>query len=560
MLGQIRQLSSRLHENTKFEKLTKYGSANLYYVVADADVLAPHELPADWGLFRPIGDSLELGTASPCFLHESCLECVFSNRQSQACPCDRGGRPRSGGKLLREPPRSTSRPGGKRKLKTKTKLVLVVSIAVAVTFHLTLFFLNLRAGEKQIRYQLEHRFAVNDPQFVRNMNHLLGPGILAGNRVTAFQNGDEIFTAMLAAIHGAQETITFETYIYWSGEVGRRFSEALCKRANAGVKVHVLLDAVGTGKMEGTHLTNLKAAGVEVERYHPLNWYSVTRINNRTHRKLLVVDGRIGFTGGVGIADLWDGHGQDKDHWRDSHYRLEEPAVAQMQAAFSDNWIKTRAKVLFGREYFPELKAAGQSLAQVFNSSRGEGSESVRLMYLLSIASATRSVRLQAAYFVPDDLAIVTFVSACKRGVKIEIIVPGPHMDAKIVQSASRSLWGALLDAGVQIYEYQPTMYHCKVMIVDDVWVSVGSTNFDDRSFRLNDEANLNIYDAAFAASLVRMFEQDKGKSRLMKRAESKDRSKAGKVIDEIAGTLRPPTVITACGTTSSCFFQLAQE
>ena len=418
-------------------------------------------------------------------------------------------------------------------------MILPISIAVVTTLVLTLLFLNIRAGEKQIRYQLEHRFAVSDPQFVRSMNHLLGPGILAGNRITALQNGDEIFPAMLEAIHGARETITFETYIYWSGEIGRKFSEAFCERSRAGVKVHVLLDAVGTGKMEKKYIDDLKAAGVEVERYHPLHWYSVARINNRTHRKLLVVDGRIGFTGGVGIADLWSGNAQSKEHWRDSHYQLEGPAVAQMQAAFTDNWIKTRAKVLFGSEYFPDLKPVGESPAQVFKSSRGEGSESVRLMYLLSIASATRSVRLQAAYFVPDDLAIETFIAARKRGVKIEIIVPGPHMDAKVVQSASRSLWGALLDAGVQIYEFQPTMYHCKVMIVDDVWVSVGSTNFDDRSFRLNDEANLNIYDAAFATGQVKVFDEDKEKSRLMTRSEFKDRSKAGKLFDEIAGMLR---------------------
>ena len=418
-------------------------------------------------------------------------------------------------------------------------MLLAVFIAVGTTLFLTLLYLNLAAGEKQIRYELEHRFAVSDPQFVRSMNHLLGPGILPGNRITALQNGDQIFPAMLEAIRGARETITFETYIYWSGEIGREFSAALSERARAGVKVHVLLDAVGTGKMDEKTVDNMKAAGVEVERYHPLRWYSVARMNNRTHRKLLVVDGRIGFTGGVGIADLWTGNADSKDHWRDSHYRLEGPAVAQMQVAFTDNWIKTRAKVLFGSEYFPALKPLGESPAQVFKSSRGEGSESVRLMYLLSIASATRSVRLQAAYFVPDQLAIETFIAARKRGVKVEIIVPGPDMDAKIVQRASRSLWGALLDAGVQIYEYQPTMYHCKVMIVDEVWVSVGSTNFDDRSFRLNDEANLNIYDTAFAAAQVQVFEDDKAKSRQMTRAEFKNRSKVGRIYDEIAGTLR---------------------
>ena len=417
-------------------------------------------------------------------------------------------------------------------------MLLPIALAVAVTLFLTILVLNLVSGEKQIRFELDHRFAVSDPQFVRSMDHLLGSAIYEGNRVTALHNGDEIFPAMLEAIRTAKVSVTFETYIYWSGEIGKKFSEALCERARAGVKVHVLLDWAGT-KIKQKYLDDLTSAGVEVERYHPIRWYSLARINNRTHRKLLVVDGRTGFTGGVGIADQWAGNAESKDHWRDSHYRIEGPAVAQMQAAFNDNWIKTRGKVLFGSNYFPELPAAGGVPAQVFKSSRGEGSESVRLMYLLSTASSTQSVRLQAAYFVPDDLAIETFVTACRRGVKIEIIVPGQHMDAKIVRSASRSLWGALLDAGVKIYEYQPTMYHCKVMIVDDLWVSVGSTNFDDRSFRLNDEANMNIYDAAFAAAQVKVFEDDKRKSRLMTRAEFKDRSPAGKLLDRIAGALR---------------------
>jgi cardiolipin synthase len=283
----------------------------------------------------------------------------------------------------------------------------------------------------------------------------------------------------------------------------------------------------------------MKDAGVEVERYHPLRWYNLRRFNNRTHRKLLVVDGRIGFTGGVGIADLWEGHAESPEHWRDSHYEVEGPAVAQMQAAFTDNWIKTQGKVFVGREYFPELKAVGSSLAQVFKSSRSEGSESVRLMYLLSIASATNTIRLEAAYFVPDALAIETFVTACKRGVKIEMIVPGSHTDTQLVRAASRSRWGDLLDAGVRIYEYQPTMYHCKVIIVDDVWVSVGSTNFDDRSFRLNDEANLNIYDADFAAEQVKVFEADKLNSRLITRGEFKHRWWFRKVLDGMAGSVR---------------------
>jgi cardiolipin synthase len=394
-------------------------------------------------------------------------------------------------------------------------------------------------GERQIRYEMRHRFAIEDPQFLRSMGQLLGPAILPGNKVTALQNGDQIFPAMLKTIRGAHESITFETYIYWSGDIGRQFSEALCERALAGVKVHVLLDWLGAEKINGRYLADMKAAGVEVERYHPLRWYNLSRLNNRTHRKLLVVDGRIGFTGGVGIADAWAGDASAKDHWRDSHYRIEGPAVAEMQAAFGDNWMKTHARVLFGSAYYPELAPVGRSLAQVFKSSRDEGSESVRLMYLLSVASAAKSIRLQAAYFVPDDLAIETLVAARKRGVKIEIIVPGPNTDSDIVQGASRSRWAALLDAGVLIYEYQPALYHCKVLIVDDVWVSVGSTNFDNRSFRLNDEANLNVYDAVFAAEQVTVFDNDKSVSRRMTRADFKNRSMLGKMFDAIAGLLR---------------------
>lgn len=418
-------------------------------------------------------------------------------------------------------------------------MLLAILITILVTVFLTVVFLNLRAGEKQIHHKLAHEFPVEHPQFLRSMGNLLGAGLLPGNRVQALQNGVQIFPAMLEAIRGARETITFETYIYWSGEIGRDFSEALSERARAGVKVHVMLDWAGSAKMEVRYLEALKAAGVTVEKFHPLRWYTLTRLNNRTHRKLLVVDGRIGFTGGVGIADQWQGDADSKEHWRDSHFRIEGPVVAQMQAAFTDNWIKTRGEVLCGGTYFPELQPVGGSLAQVFKSSRGEGSESVRLMYLLSITAAIRHIRLQSAYFVPDELAIAAFVTARQRGVRIELIVPGPNMDAKLVQGASRARWGALLDAGVEIHEYQPTMYHCKVLIVDDVWVSVGSTNFDDRSFRLNNESNLNIYDAAFAREQVQVFEDDKRKSRLMTRAELQNRSAVGKVLDALACTIR---------------------
>ncbi len=394
------------------------------------------------------------------------------------------------------------------------KLVLVL-VTVLATVLVTLVVLNLRAGgAPRIERPLEPAAAVGEPQFLRDMGTLLGPPVVDGNRVTGLNNGDEIFPAMLAAIRTARSTITFETYIYWSGRIGREFAEALSERAHAGVRVHVLVDWVGSEKMDERLLRAMEASGVQIRRFHPLRWYTLSRVNNRTHRKLLVVDGRVGFTGGVGIADPWLGHAQDRDHWRDSHYRVEGPAVGQMQSAFLDNWMEAAGEVLHGEGYFPAIPSAGESRAQVLSSSPAGGSEDVRLMYLLSIAGARWSVRLAASYFVPDDLALRTFVEARRRGVTIEVIVPGPEIDAEVVRRASRARWGPLLRAGVRMHEYQPTMFHCKVMIVDDQWVSVGSTNFDDRSFRLNDETNLNVLDPAFAATQIAAFEQDKARSR----------------------------------------------
>ena len=319
---------------------------------------------------------------------------------------------------------------------------------------------------------------------------------------------------MLAAIAAARRTITFETYIYWSGDIGKRFADALSERSRAGVKVHVLLDWLGSSKMDPALIAQMRTAGVEVERYHKPAWYNLARLNNRTHRKILVVDGTVGFTGGVGIAPEWTGHAQDPDHWRDSHFRIEGPAVAQMQAVFMDNWIKATGEVLHGEAYFPAFPAVGDGMAQVFMSSPTGGVESMHLMYLLAITAAEHSILLSSSYFVPDQLTRDALVAARKRGVKVQIVTPGPHVDTETVRGASKALWGDLLQAGVEFYEYQPTMYHCKVLIVDDFLVSVGSTNFDNRSFRLNDEANLNIYDRRFAREQAAIFDDDRAHSR----------------------------------------------
>jgi cardiolipin synthase len=416
--------------------------------------------------------------------------------------------------------------------------LLIVAGTVVVTLALSIIKRNLGSPERKLDYYL-HELALRDPTFERCMAHLLGPPLVNGNRITSLLNGDEIFPAMLAGIRSAQSTITFETYIYWSGTVGSEFSAALAERARAGVRVHVLLDWLGSNKLDASAIAEMEEAGVEVERYRPLRWYNLSRINSRTHRKILVIDGRLGFIGGVGIADEWSGHAQSPEHWRDSHFQLEGPAVAHLQAAFVDNWIKTHSDVLNAATYFPELAPVGNCRAQVFKSSPREGGDSARLMFLLSISAARERILIANSYFVPDARTIEALVAALKRGVQVEIIVPGHHTDTHTTRRASRSLWGPLLEAGAVIYEYQPTMYHCKIMVVDDLWVSVGSMNFDNRSFRLNDEANLNIIDRDFAEEQARVIADDKRASRQITLRDWQHRPWRENAVEWLAGLLR---------------------
>jgi cardiolipin synthase len=387
-------------------------------------------------------------------------------------------------------------------------------LTALVTLLATLIGLNFAPPEKQVELAPKRLYDIGDPQFKRALGTLLGPPILHGNRIDTFRNGDEIFPAMLAAIRAAKDNVNFETYVYWSGQIGRDFADAIAERARNGVKAHVLLDWVGSQRMENQVLQTMRDAGARVEFYHPLRWYTIARMNNRTHRKLLVVDGRIGFTGGVGIAEEWTGHAQDPQHWRDTHFRLEGPAVAQMQATFLDNWMKVTGEVSHGSEYFPALAPAGDSDAQMFQSSPTGGSESMELMYLLAIIASRQSILLEAAYFIPDELTSRALVEARARGVDVRIIVPGKYNDASVTRYASHSTWGPLLHAGVRIFEYEPTMFHCKVLVFDGLLTSVGSTNFDNRSFSLNDEASLNVYDAEVAAAQARIFEDDLAHSR----------------------------------------------
>lgn len=343
---------------------------------------------------------------------------------------------------------------------------------------------------------------------------MLGPNFVSGNSITTLVNGDQIFPAMLSAIRSAKKSITFETYVFRDGQIAREFAEALSERARAGVKVHAILDAQGTAKMGQENVGMLRQAGVDVVKYHSILFLDPRRYNNRSHRKLLIIDGKVAFTGGVGIADEWTGNATSPEHWRDNHYKITGPVVAQLQATFMTNWLKTRGTVLHGDAYFPPLPNTGSYLAQAIRSSARNSN--LDLLYLLAIASAQKTLRIENAYFLPDDLIRKELIAAAKRGTKVEIIVPGKRIDQKLVRAASKRHWPELIKAGVKIYEYQPTMVHVKLMIVDDTFVSVGSGNFDNRSIRLNDEANVDVLDRGFAAQQIRLFETDKRQSQEM--------------------------------------------
>jgi cardiolipin synthase len=365
-----------------------------------------------------------------------------------------------------------------------------------------------------MRYHMRHQFGVRDLAFLQTMHALTGAAMIPGNRIDILRNGVQIFPSMLAAVRAARQTINLEFYIYWDGEIGRVFAQTLAERARAGVEVKVILDAIGSAKMSGDLIEFMRRNGIDVEWYHPVRWYSLSRANHRTHRKLLIVDGEVGFTGGVGIADEWLGDADGPTHWRETQVRVEGPAVTQMQFAFMDNWVKSRGEILTGLSYFPQLEPRGEHLAQVIKSSPAEGSSTVKLLYIISIVSAVRSIYINNAYFIPDSDTIRALEGAVRRGVDVKVIVPGEFTDVPIVRQASRWHYEMLLGKGIRMYEYETTMMHAKTMIVDGIWSTIGSSNFDDRSFRLNDEVNVNIYDEGIAATMETMFEDDLQHSR----------------------------------------------
>ena len=413
---------------------------------------------------------------------------------------------------------------------------------VFTTLFVTAFFIwigaNLATTEKRLLYRPRRLYTSGDADFRRALGILLGPPLVSGNRITSLVNGAQIYPAMLNAIRTAQTNITFETFVFRDG-IGAKFVQELSAAARRGVQVHMLLDWLGSRTMDSHLLAAARTAGCDLHLYHPPSWYHLGRLNNRTHRKVLVIDGKIGFTGGVGMGVEWESGLSGLPPWRETHFKAEGPVVAQMQAVFVDNWIKTTGRVLHGAEYFPKLSGAGDMDAQMFGRSPVGGSESMHLMVLLALTAAKTSIDIENAYFVPDKLTVEALCSASRRGVRVRIVVAGRYTDARIGRWAAHGLYGALLEAGIHIYEYQPTMMHCKVLVIDGVWSSVGSANFDDRSFRLNDEANLNVFSESLAREQIALIDADILHSRRMVLKKWRNRKFGRRVNERLALLLR---------------------
>ncbi|MDQ3758563.1 MAG: phospholipase D-like domain-containing protein [Actinomycetota bacterium] len=359
-------------------------------------------------------------------------------------------------------------------------------------------------------YDLGSSLDVSSPDFLRAAEALTGAPISEGSEVELLINGDAIFPAILETIRGAERTLTLETYVYWQGEITREIADAVCERARAGVEVKILLDALGSAVMDTDQIDRMRDCGAAVHRFRPIRPYTIRRLANRSHRRVLVADGNVGLTGGVGIAQEWTGNAEDEDHWRDTHVRVRGPVVRHLQGSFAEHWLEATGEVLSGEGYLPHLEpTANGGQTQLVRSKSGVGDTNVETLYYLAIASARRSLDLTSAYFVPRPAFTEAIADAAERGVDVRILVPGPYIDKSFVRVAGRDSYAELLEAGVRIFEFQPTMLHAKTLVVDGVWSSVGTINFDNRSFQLHDEITLCVWDEHFADLLTAQFEAD---------------------------------------------------
>ena len=367
----------------------------------------------------------------------------------------------------------------------------------------------LAVAQDQETLKIESAHGVEDPRFPAYLAALVGGNPTGGNTYTILTNGDQIFPAMLGAIEGARHRISFETYIYEKGSVGEQFTDALERAARRGVQIKLVVDAMGSTKIPAEWRERLQRAGAEVGAFGQPRWYTLEELNYRTHRKILVVDGRIGFTGGVGVADHWLGHAQDRDHWRDTMVRVEGPLARLMEGAFNENFIETLGPVTPMLDPPVDQREQPPDSAFVLRSSPTGGSNDLKRLYLLAIASARRTLDICSPYFITDESSAWALNQAIDRGVRIRVLVEGDITDAKPVKYSSRDAYAEFMARGIAIYEYQPTMMHTKVMVVDGAWSMFGSANFDNRSLELNDEMNVAVSDRGLAQRFLEDFEAD---------------------------------------------------
>lgn len=383
------------------------------------------------------------------------------------------------------------------------------ALAVTILFAIgSVMVSNLTPMPKRLVEPIVVDYGVDDPSFVRSLGHILPHPIVGGNHIEHIEGGEAIYAAKLDAIASAEHTISFEIFEFFGDRAAAAFADALAEAAERGVTVHALLDYVGTMPAEEEHLERMEAAGVEVIRWREPAWYQLPSFNHRTHRKLLVVDGEVGFTGGANVTDSWLPEG-DEPGYRDHHFRITGPVVGNMQGAFVEVWLEASGELLHGDAYFPELEPQGELAMQMVSSKPREGMHRIRMTFKYAVAAAQERITISSAYFYPDPSFLDALTEAAERGVEVRILLPGDSIDYGFVRQASINRWRPMLEAGVEIYEYQPSMYHAKLISIDDRWASIGSTNIDNRSFRINKEGNVNVYDEAFARYVRGLVEDD---------------------------------------------------
>lgn len=407
------------------------------------------------------------------------------------------------------------------------KLAIAQWIALTLAFlGLVLIFCLFFIRRKTLEYKLEHSFAVSSPEFFGSALALTNPLPETGNKIELLQNGDQFFPAMLEAIRSAKKTINFAAYILKSDSMGHQFRDAFCERARAGIEVRVLLDGIGSGwDLDNSDVRMMTDAGCKFAYYHPVQSWRMDRTNRRSHRRMLIVDGTIGFTGGAAFSDKWSGNAQDANHWRDTHARLEGPIVANLQSAFQGHWVKTFGEALTGAGQFPLLPSAGNVKAQIVESHSFSSAAPIPMVQAVTFASAEKRIWIANPYCTPSDDQVDLLVKAVRRKVDVRLLLPGPHNDQPMTESAGRTAYGRLLEGGVKIFEYQPTMIHSKTMVADGHFSMVGSSNLDPRSSEINEEIDLVVYDEKFGREMEAAFEKDLRQSREYTLQEFKNRS-----------------------------------